>query len=301
MSNLTKEAAVSRDRKNGRIVKKHTSLMSIAPYVGIGMIGIVIAFVLMYPLLPIYDPYAQHLDSKLLAPGEDARYLLGTDPLGRDVASRLALAGRVTLSIVAVVVLANAILGMIIGVLAGYFGGRVDNVLMAGLDIQLAMPMILVLTALATVFGPSIALLTIVLSITYWMGYARVARSTSRSLRDRDFVLAPMLQGASTFRVLRHHVLPNVSKQMLIMASSDIGAVILLVSAFDYLGLGVQAPLPSWGAMISESQLYFRTEPWLAILPGFVIFLTVSGVNLFSQRFTGENSAASFIRSQKAK
>ncbi|MCQ9388132.1 ABC transporter permease [Brevibacterium sp. 50QC2O2] len=265
---------------------------------GAAMLVVSVAFALLYPLLPGYDPYGQDLTAKLLGPGAGG-HLLGTDNLGRDTASRLALAGRVTLLIVAIVVIANAILGMIIGTVSGYFGGKIDNVLMALADVQLAMPMILVLTALAAALGPGVVLMVVVLALTYWVGYARVARTTARSLRQRDFVLAPKLQGASTTRILRSHVIPSVFKQMLILASTDIGAVILLMSAFDYLGLGVQAPLPSWGSMIGDSQKYMREQPWQAIIPGIAIFLVVSGVNLFSQRFTGENGQGPIRRMRK--
>lgn len=259
--------------------------------VGLTMLVIVVGFSLLYPMLPGYDPYAQDLTAKLLAPGQSPAHLLGTDSLGRDTASRLALAGRVTMLIVAVIVCANALVGMVIGTVSGYFGGRLDNALMAIADVQLALPMILVLTALAATFGPSLSLMVVVLSLTYWVGYARVARTTARSLRARDFVLAPRLQGASTARVLRVHVVPSVVTQMLILASTDIGSVILLMSSFDYLGLGVQAPLPSWGSMIGDSQKYMRQEAWQAIVPGTAIFLAVAGMNMFSQRFTGEHSA----------
>lgn len=258
-------------------------------WAGLGMLVAVVAFSVLYPLLPAYDPYGQDLAASLLAPGASADHPLGTDSLGRDTASRLALAGRVTMLIVAIIVVVNAIVGMLLGTVSGYFGGRIDNALMAVADVQLAMPMILVLTALAASFGPSILLMVVVLSLTYWVGYARVARTTARSLRERDFVLAPRLQGATTARVLRAHVLPSVATQMLILASTDIGSVILLMSSFDYLGLGVQAPLPSWGSMIGDSQQYMRQQPWQAIIPGIAIFLAVSGMNLFSQRFTGEH------------
>lgn len=259
--------------------------------VGLGMLSLVLGFVLIYPMLPAYDPYGQDLGKILLSPGLSERPL-GADSLGRDTASRLALAGRVTLMIVCLITLANAVIGLIVGIVAGYFGGRIDNALMAVADIQLALPVILVLTALAATFGPGVHLMVVVLSLTYWVGYARVARTAARSLRERDFVLAPKLQGATTVRILRVHVLPSVVTQMLILASTDIGTVILLMSSFDYLGLGVQAPTPSWGSMISDSQRYLRQDAWQGLVPGIAIFLAVAGMNLFSQRFTSEHHRA---------
>lgn len=269
------------------------------PWVGLAMLVVVVGYALIYPLLPVYDPYGQDLTKSLLAPGADPEHPFGTDSLGRDTASRVALAGRVTLLVIAIIITANALIGMLVGTLSGYFGGKLDNALMAIADIQLAMPMILVLTALAAVRGPSLTLMVVALALTYWVGYARVARTTARSLRDRDFVLAPKLQGARTPRIIRMHVLPSVATQMLILASTDIGTIVLLMSAFDYLGLGVQAPLPSWGSMIGDSQRYMRQEPWQAIIPGIAIFLAVSGTNLFSQRFTGESSGAPVRRTAR--
>ena len=197
----------------------------------------------------------------------------------------------VTLGIVLAIVMANSLIGMAVGVVSGYVGGKTDNVLMGWADVQLAMPVILVLIALAAAVGPSVWLMVGVLAATYWVGYARVARSTALSLRERDFVLAPRIQGASGFWTIRRHILPHVAVQMLILASSDIGAVILLTASFDFLGLGVQAPTPSWGLMISEGQKYIRQAPFLAILPGIAIFLVAAGTNLVSQRFTAEGSA----------
>jgi peptide/nickel transport system permease protein len=295
LENVT-DPAPRRRRRPGR-------LWGLSPWhwLGLAMLALVIGYSLIFPLLPSYAPYAQDLTRGLLAPGEDPAHLLGTDNLGRDTASRLALAGRVTIGVVAVILVVNALLGIIIGTIAGYFGGRLDNAMMALADVQLALPMILVLTALAATFGPSLLLMVTVLALTSWVGYARVARTSALSLRRRDFVLAPALQGARTSRILRVHVLPTVFSQMLILASTDVGAVILMMSAFDYLGLGVQPPTPSWGSMIGESQRYLRQNPSQAIVPGVAIFLAVAGMNLFSQRFTSENtvSPARRIRGRK--
>ncbi|BDZ48315.1 peptide ABC transporter permease [Frondihabitans sucicola] len=258
--------------------------------IGAVMLVAVVLFSFGYPLLPAFDPYTQHLSLALTAPGVDAHHLLGTDSLGRDEASRLALAGRVTLGIVVAIVVVNSLLGMSIGIVSGYLGGKIDNLLMGLADVQLAMPVILVLIALAAAVGPSVWLMIGVLAATYWVGYARVARSVSLGLRERDFVLAPRIQGASGFWTVRRHIVPNVSVQMLILAVSDIGAVILLTSSFDFLGLGVQAPMPSWGLLISEGQKYVRQAPYLSILPGIVIFLVVAGLHLVSQRFTSEST-----------
>ena len=268
---------------------------------GAVMIAVVVTYSVAFPFLGLYDAYGQDLAHAFTKPFTDPSHLLGTDALGRDVASRLALAGRVTLSIVLLIIVVNSLLGMAIGVVSGYAGGKVDNALMALADVQLALPVMFVLIALAAARGPSVWLMIIVLAATYWVGYARVARGVAITLRGRDFVLAPRIQGASTLWTLRKHVLPNVTGQMLILASSDIGAVILLTSSFDYLGLGVQAPTPSWGLMISEGQKYLRQEPSLALVPGIAIFLVVAGTNLVSQHFTAESAPVSRPRRKGAR
>ncbi|MCC2323042.1 ABC transporter permease [Cellulomonas xiejunii] len=264
---------------------------------GLAMVATVVLFTALYPLLPQFDPYGQELASKLLQPGS-ADHPLGTDALGRDTASRLALAGRVTLAIVLGIIVANCLIGIVVGMTAGYLGGRADNVLMGVADIQLALPVMLVLIALAAVFAPSVWLMVGVLAATYWVGYARVARSVAMGLAGRDFVLAPKILGARVTWILRKHVLPGVATQVLIIATTDLGAVILLTASFDYLGLGVQAPVPSWGSMVGDGQAYLRQAPWVVLVPGICIFLMVTGANLISQRFTHESTP---LRRRKAR
>ncbi|MEJ1154904.1 MULTISPECIES: ABC transporter permease [Microbacterium] len=268
-------------------------------WVGIGLLAIVAIYIIAVPFLAQYDPYTQDLSAVLLEPFTDANHVLGTDMLGRDLASRLALGGRVSMGIVLLVVVVNSITGMIAGMLAGYAGGRVDNLLMGWADVQLAMPVILVLIALSASLGPSVWLMIFTLAATYWVGYARVARSTAMALRGRDFVIAPRIQGATPYWTVSTHIAPHVSVQMVILASADIGGVLLLTSSFDYLGLGVQPPTPSWGLMISEGQKYVRESPHLALIPGIAIFLVVIGTNLVSQRFTAERNISTLRRRKK--
>ncbi|GFZ76889.1 ABC transporter permease [Nesterenkonia alkaliphila] len=258
---------------------------------GLLMVLLVVGFSLLYPLSPGYDPYTQNLSSILQSPGSSGHWL-GTDSLGRDVASRLALGGRTTLSIALAVILANMVIGIIIGMVAGYFGGRTDNVLMGLTDVQLALPVMLVLIAFSAVYGPSVTLMIVVLSVTYWVGYARVARSVALSLAGRDFVLAPKIQGAGPLWIMRRHIAPNVFTQVLIVATTDLGAIIILIASFDFLGLGIQAPTPSWGSMISDGQGYLRQQPALVMIPGVAMFLIIAGTNLISQRFTEEGAGA---------
>jgi len=256
--------------------------------VSLAMLGVVAAVVVVVPFLPGYDPYGQDLSKALEFPFTDMRHILGTDPLGRDSLSRLAIAGQISLLIVISVVAINFVIGVTLGLTAGYFGGAVDNVIMGVADVQLAMPFVLLLIALAAVLGPSTALMIIMLGITFWVGYGRVARGLAMTLREREFVLAPLTQGAGSVWIIRKHLLPSVLPNLAVIASFDIGLVVIAQASLDFLGLGVQPPTPSWGGMISEGQKYMQIDPWLCLLPGFMMFLVIAGVQFLSQRFTSE-------------
>ncbi len=256
------------------------------------MLVVVLLLVAGVPLLPGYDPYSQDLDNSLLAPFETADghfFIFGTDTLGRDLLSRLALAGQVSLFIGVCAVVASLVIGVFMGLLAGYFGGAVENAIMGLADLQLSIPRVLLLIAVTAVIGPSVSNLTLLLGLTSWVSYGRVARAMALSLREREFVLSAITQGASAAWNIRRHLLPNVLSQMMIVGSFELGQIIVLESALSYLGLGVQPPLPSWGMMISEGQSYLELDPWLTVLPGIGLFLLVAGVQFLSQHFTSEN------------
>ena len=263
---------------------------------GSAMLGLVLLLAAGGALLPGYDPYGQDLSSAMQKPFADSNHVLGTDSLGRDVLSRLSLASAVTLGIALTVVVLNAVIGTTLGIAAGYFGGRFDSLVTSLAEVNLAMPVVLLLIAVAAVTGPSATVTIATLSLTYWVGYARVSRSAASSLRQRDFVLAPLTQGGGHGWVIRKHLLPNVVSQSLIIASTDIAAIVLIEASLEYLGLGVQPPVPSWGSMIFEGQKYLGTNPWLAVLPGVVMFLTVAGAQFVSQRFTAEGTTGALLR-----
>jgi peptide/nickel transport system permease protein len=255
----------------------------------------ILLFVVLVPLLPCYDPYGQNLSASLAEVGDtvDGRfYLFGADPLGRDMVSRLALAGRVSIFIAVSAVAISLVVGVVLGLVAGFFRGPVESLIMGLADLQLSIPRVLLLIAVTSVIGPSVPNLTILLGLTSWVGYGRVARAMALSLREREFVLSAVTQGASPFWNIRKHLLPNVLPQMLIVGSFELGQIIVLEASLSYLGIGVQPPLPSWGLMISEGQNYLEIDPWLSLLPGIAIFMLVTGVQFISQRFTAEGEDA---------
>ncbi|GAA4680400.1 ABC transporter permease [Frondihabitans cladoniiphilus] len=257
------------------------------------MLGLVIVLVAVVPFLPLYDPFTQNLSIAQQAPFTDMAHLLGTDTLGRDILSRLSLAGRVSLLISVCAVALNVVIGAILGLSSGYFGKALDTIVSGVADLQLAIPIMLLLILVVSVVGPSTSTLILVLGVTYWVAYGRTARAVTLSLRQRDFVLSPITQGARPTWVIRKHLLPKVAPQLAILASFDIGTMITISSSLDYLGLGVQAPTPTWGGMISEGQQYLQTNPWLIILPSIAIFFLVGSVQFLSQRFTGESTGNS--------
>ncbi|SDT33067.1 ABC transporter permease [Microterricola viridarii] len=263
---------------------------SVLPFVGVALIASMLLFVLIVPLLPGFDPLAQDLSRARLLPFADPAHPLGTDAIGRDSLSRLAEGGRTTMLIALAIVAINLVLGVTMGLCAGFFGGWMDSFITLVSEVNLAMPVVLLLIAIASIVGPSALLMVIVLGCTFWMGYARVARATAMSLRDRDFVLAPQMLGAGAGWTIRKHILPHVVPQMLILAVTDIGVVMLIQAGLDYLGLGVQPPSPTWGGLILEGQKTLRIDPWPAVLPGLAIFLVVVGIQFLSQKFTAEGS-----------
>lgn len=270
-----------------RAKRRATGILSI---VGACTLVLMVLFIAAVHLWPGFDPYAQDLAQAQLKPFQDAAHPLGTDAVGRDTLSRIAAGGRATLLITTVVVLINMAVGTVLGLAAGYFGGWLDNAIALVVDVNLAMPAVLLLIALSAIVGPSATLMIVVLGFTYWMGYARVARATALSLRSRDFVVAPLMLGAGQGRIIRTHIFPHVLPQMLILAVTDFGLVILIQAGLDYLGLGIQPPDPTWGGLILEGQKTLRLNPWQAILPGIAIFLVVVSIQFLSQRFTAEGS-----------
>jgi peptide/nickel transport system permease protein len=266
--------------------------MTFTAWLAIAMLSVVLALVVVVPLLPGYDPYAQDLAGSLLPPFErldDGRLsIFGTDKLGRDILSRVALAGQVSLFIGLIAVAVSMTIGIVLGMIAGYFRGWTETLIMGLADLQLSIPRVLLLIAVTAIVGSTMVNLTILLGLTSWVAYGRVARALSLSLREREFVLSAITQGATPAWNIRTHLLPNVLPEMLIVGSFELGQIIVLEAALSYLGLGIQPPLPSWGLMISEGQSYLELNPWLAVIPGTALFLLVAGVQFLTQSLTAE-------------
>ena len=266
---------------------------SLTTTIALVLLTAVVLLVAVVPLLPGYDPYTQDLAGSLLYPFEmleGKRSILGTDKLGRDVLSRLALAGQVSIVIGLCAVTISMFFGVMLGLIAGYFRGWSESLIMGLADLQLSIPRVLLLIAVTAIVGSTVFNLTLLLGLTSWVAYGRVARAMSLTLREREFVLSAITQGASPTWNIRKHLLPNVLPQMLIVGTYELGAIITLEASLSYLGLGVQPPLPSWGLMISEGQSYLELNPWLSVLPGTAMFMLIAGVQFLSQAFTSEGA-----------
>lgn len=205
---------------------------------------------------------------------------LGRDDVGRDILSRLIQGTRVAY-IVAFAASGIALaIGVSIGAIAGYFGGKIDSMLSRVIDAILAFPLLILLITLATVLGPSLATVVVVIGISTWASYARVVRADVLSVRERDFVFAARASGATNARIIIRHVLPSVLGPVIVLASLSVGAVIILEASLSFLGFGIQRPTPAWGTMLSDGRNYIRNYPHIAISPGIMIFLTVLAFNL---------------------
>jgi peptide/nickel transport system permease protein len=262
-----------------RLARRRTALF------GLVVVMIVIVAALGASWIARYDPTEQDITNRLRAPGsQDAAgraHLLGTDHLGRDILARMIFGARPALMVGFAAVAISGVLGMMVGLLSGYFGGRIDDVFMRLADVQLAFPFILLAIAVIGVLGPSLPVIIVVIGVSSWVVYARVVRGAVLSLREREFVQAALALGSRDGRVLLRHILPNAFTPWLVVATLDMARVIVIESALSFLGLGVQPPTPTWGGMLADGRVYISTAWWLATFPGLAILVTVLGINLF--------------------
>lgn len=240
---------------------------------------LLVVVALSAPLLAPYDPNAQDTARRLEGPSSD--HVLGLDDLGRDVASRVIYGARVSLRVGFSVVIITAVVGIILGSIAGYFGGFMDTAIMRISDMLLAFPGILLAIALVAVLGPSLNNVVLALSVIGWVSYARLTRGQVLKVREMEFVTAAEALGARSPRVIFRHLLPNVISPVIVQATLGLAGAILAEASLSFLGLGVQPPTPSWGAMLTTGRQYLGIADHLAIYPGMAIMLAVMGLNFF--------------------
>jgi peptide/nickel transport system permease protein len=264
--------------------------------ISLGVCGLIVLVALLGPYVaPHYNPHKQNLNGAQLGlwshDSHGTLHMLGTDPLGIDTLSQLILGARVSLIIAIFSVLISAAIGSILGALGGYYGGWVDRAVVAAIDITLAVPRVLIMIPIVAVFGSSIKLLIGLIGVTGWALFARLVRAQVMSLRQRDFVAAAVMMGSGDLALMRRHIMPNVRNSIIVLASLEIGQVIVIESGLSYLGLGVRPPNTSWGLMINAAQQYTTTQPRLLLIPSIALILLVLSINLGTRAFTSEGGA----------
>jgi peptide/nickel transport system permease protein len=250
------------------------------------ILGTIVLMALTAPLVAPHDPYDQQLARKLIPPIWHATakatwvHPLGTDHLGRDYLSRLLYGAQISLLIGFSAMLISGVIGTVLGVLAGYFGGRVDMVVNFIVTTRLSMPVVLVALAVVSIVGSSLTVVIWVLGLLIWDRFAVVMRSATQQIRAREFITAAQALGCSTPRILFTEVAPNILNHLIVVATLEMAHAILLEAALSFLGLGVQPPTPSWGLMVSEAKGLMFFDPWLITIPGVALFLLVLAINM---------------------
>lgn len=250
-----------------------STLAALATLVALIAVGV------LSPLLTPVDPNLQDLTARLRPPLTEG-HLLGTDVLGRDVLSRLIAGTRVSLIVGFAAVALSGTVGVAIGLISGYYGGWVDNVFMRVVDAWLAFPFLLMAIAIVAIIGPGLHNIILAIVVTGWVVYARLVRGETLSLREREFVLSARGLGVSNLAVMVRHILPNILPPILVVATLELGVVIVTEASLSFLGLGADASQPSWGGMLADGRAYVTAAWWLATLPGLAIFLVVLSVNV---------------------
>lgn len=245
---------------------------------GITLFSVFLLLAILAPYIMPYSPFKINLSGAFQQP--NIEHLFGTDEMGRDILSRILWGCRISLRVGVTVVLISLCIGTILGGIAGYVGGAVEEIIMRFTDLVLAFPSLVLAMALSAALGPGLNNAIFAISITWWPWYARLIRGQVLSIREAGFVEAARCVGASDFRILFRHIIPNSLGPVIVNASMDFGWAILMTSSLGFLGIGAQPPTPEWGAMINAGRLYFMDKPWIATFPGLAILFVVLASNL---------------------
>jgi peptide/nickel transport system permease protein len=259
-------------------------LRHLATLLGGLIVGAALLVAIFAPYLVPHDPFAQNLDQRLVPPlwmdGSQPAHLLGTDQLGRDYLARLIYGTRISMLIGVLTVVGSGLIGITLGIIGGFYGGRTDDVVMFLITCRLSIPLILVALTVVALVGSSLTVVILTLGLLLWDRFAVVARTTTMQVRNLDYIAAAQAAGASRAHVLLREVLPNIAHHLVVVATLEMALAILLEAALSFLGLGVPPPLPSWGLMIAEAKEYMFFSPWVIMIPGVALFVLVLGINL---------------------
>jgi peptide/nickel transport system permease protein len=267
------------------VVEGARSDFSRLPWTSFVIIGVMVIVALLAPVLAPHSPTEQSLPDKLKPPawqeGGSSKYLLGTDTLGRDMLSRLIYGARVSLTVAAFALLSGGTIGLAVGILAGYAGGRTDSTLMRIVDATLTFPTILIALLFAVSLGASLRTIVLAIIIIIWARFARVVRGEVLGVKSRDFVALARVHGCSHVRIMTSHILPNVMNTFMVLMTLHIGFVIIVEASLSFLGAGIPPPTPSWGQMVADGRSHIASAWWIAVVPGTAIMLVVLAFNLF--------------------
>ena len=256
----------------------------LATLLGAVIIGAAVLVAIFAPYLTPHDPFAQDLNLRLIPPvwmeGSQPTHLLGTDQIGRDYLSRLIYGTRISMLIGVLTVITSGVIGITLGIIGGFYGGRTDDIVMFLITCRLSIPLILVALTVVALVGSSLAVVILTLGLLLWDRFAVVARTTAMQVRNLDYIAAAQAAGASRLHILLREVLPNIANHLVVVATLEMALAILLEAALSFLGLGVPPPLPSWGLMIAEAKEYMFFSPWVIMTPGVALFVLVLGINL---------------------
>lgn len=267
------EATIKEIRYSMQLIKQSPLTM-----VGLVIIIGIIFIAIFAPYLAPYDPLDVDTANRLKPPS--SKNLLGTDDMGRDIFSRIMYGSRISLMVGIVVLAISLSIGVPLGAVSGYFGGKIDSALMRITDIFLGLPSLILALSIAAALGRGIMNTMIAISITWWPWYARLVRGQTLTIREMGYIEAARAAGGSSFQIILSHVLPNCISPIIVSASMDMGYTILAAAGLGFIGLGAQPPSPEWGLMISIGRVYLMNYPWVATFPGIAILLTVLGFNL---------------------
>lgn len=252
--------------------------------IGGGVLLLLVLIAVFAPLLAPHDPFVQSLTLRMKPPfwheGTESGYWLGTDQLGRDYLSRLIYGTRISLVVGFGAVLISGLIGISLGVMAGYFGGWVDTCINALITTRLSLPVVLVALAIVAVVGGSLTVVLLVIGLLLWDQFAVVARTATQQLRNAEYVSAARAMGTSQMHVMVREILPNIRAPLTVVATVEMANAVLIEAALSFLGLGVQAPLPSWGLMLSEGKNFMFFSPWIITVPGTCLFILALSINL---------------------
>jgi peptide/nickel transport system permease protein len=256
----------------------------LATLLGALIVGTALLVAIFAPSLTPHDPFAQDLNLRLIPPvwmeGSQSAHLLGTDQIGRDYLSRLIYGTRISMLIGILTVVTSGVIGITLGIIGGFYGGRTDDMVMFMITCRLSIPLILVALTVVALVGSSLAVVVLTLGLLLWDRFAVVARTTTMQVRNLDYIAAAQAAGASRAHVLLREVLPNIANHLVVVATLEMALAILLEASLSFLGLGVPPPLPSWGLMIAEAKEYMFFSPWVIMTPGVALFVLVFGINL---------------------